>query len=567
MTVDLAPAAPTHAHLTAERWAQAGRLLVAKALAELTHERLLHPRAVDDGRYVVDSDDGEITYTFTARRFALDHWRVDPASVRRTRAADGTDLGVDLLDLALDLSVALGLRGETLGLYLEELTSTASALAYRLEHGRPVDDLLDAGFQAIETGMSEGHPCFVANSGRQGWSSADFARYAPEVGRPLRLTWVAAHADHAHASGEYADAIAGEVDVPDGYVAIPVHPWQWENRLAVTFAADVAAGRLIHLGETADEYLPQQSIRTFFNVTDPTRDYLKTALSVVNMGFVRGLSAAYMKGTPAINDWVADLFATDPVLAAGGTEILRERAAVGYTPPQYREGPYAKMLAGLWRESPVPRLREGERLATMASLLHVDADGRSLAATLIARSGIGAEAWLRAYLDAYLTPLLRCFYAHDLVFMPHGENVILGLDDWVPRRVFLKDIGEEVVVMSPDRPLPPEVERIRAQVPDELRKLSLLTDVVDCFLRFLGPVLVEAGAITEEAYWQAVAETIAAYDDERTDELLTDRFALSCLNRLQLANSRQMVDLADPAGSLQLLGTLANPLAALRPRR
>ena len=31
------------------------------------------------------------------------------------------------------------------------------------------------------------------------------------------------------------------------------------------------------------------------------------------------------------------------------------------------------------------------------------------------------------YLDAYLAPLLHCFYAHDLAFMPHGENVILVL--------------------------------------------------------------------------------------------------------------------------------------------
>ena len=48
---------------------------------------------------------------------------------------------------------------------------------------------------------------------------------------------------------------------------------------------------------------------------------------------------------------------------------------------------------------------------------------------------------------------------------------------------------------------------------------------------------------------------------ERHD-LFADEFALSCLNRLQLRDSRQMVDLADPAGSLQLVGTLDNPLRA-----
>ena len=49
---------------------------------------------------------------------------------------------------------------------------------------------------------------------------------------------------------------------------------------------------------------------------------------------------------------------------------------------------------------------------------------------------------------------------------------------------------------------------------------------------------------------------------ERHD-LFAETFSLSCLNRLQLRDSRQMVDLQDPAGSLQLIGTLQNPLRAL----
>ena len=52
-----------------------------------------------------------------------------------------------------------------------------------------------------------------------------------------------------------------------------------------------------------------------------------------------------------------------------------------------------------------------------------------------------------------------------------------------------------------------------------------------------------------------LAERVAAHD------LFTERFTLSCLNRLQLRNNRQMVDLADPASALCLRGMLANPLA------
>lgn len=39
-------------------------------------------------------------------------------------------------------------------------------------------------------------------------------------------------------------------------------------------------------------------------------------------------------------------------------------------------------------------------------------------------------------------------------------------------------------------------------------------------------------------------------------------FARSCLNRLQLGNNQQMLDLANPAGNLKFAGTLRNPLAS-----
>jgi siderophore synthetase component len=44
-------------------------------------------------------------------------------------------------------------------------------------------------------------------------------------------------------------------------------------------------------------------------------------------------------------------------------------------------------------------------------------------------------------------------------------------------------------------------------------------------------------------------------------DLFAKDFPLSCLNRLQLRNNQQMLDLADPSGGLQMAGRLGNPLA------
>ncbi|MFE9346332.1 IucA/IucC family protein [Streptomyces olivaceus] len=585
------------AHLTPEHWEEAGRLLIRKALAEFAHERLLTPEPEGAQGYAVRSDDGGTTYRFTATVRALDHWQVDAASITRHR--DGGELPLSALDFFIELQQTLGLSDEVLPVYLEEISSTLSGTCYKLAKPPVTSAELARGgdFQAVETGMTEGHPCFVANNGRLGFGVHEYLSYAPETASPVRLVWLAAHRSRAAFTAgvgiEYESFVRDELGAatvdrfhgvlrdrgldPADYLLIPVHPWQWWNKLTVTFAAEVARGHLVCLGEGDDEYLAQQSIRTFFNASHPEKHYVKTALSVLNMGFMRGLSAAYMEATPAINDWLARLIGNDPVLKETGLSIIRERAAVGYRHLEYeratdRYSPYRKMLAALWRESPVPSLREGETLATMASLVHVDHEGASFAGALIERSGLAPAQWLRHYLRAYYVPLLHSFYAYDLVYMPHGENVILVLEDGVVRRAVYKDIAEEIAVLDPDAVLPPEVSRIAVDVPDDKKLLSVFTDVFDCFFRFLASNLADEGIVEEDAFWRTVAEVTREYQEsvpELADkfaryDMFAPEFALSCLNRLQLRDNHQMVDLADPSGALQLVGTLKNPLAGHR---
>ncbi|MEV0894112.1 GNAT family N-acetyltransferase [Promicromonospora sp. NPDC050262] len=621
-------------HLSAPLMEHAHRHLAAKALAELAHERLFAPEPDDapddstdgnsadgnsaDGAYRLDLDG--VTYRFTARRYALEHWVIDPASIRRTADAGvrgAVVLPVDALELIAELQPLLQVPDALLATYLEELSATlASAAAKRereLDGTTPsVRGLLDAArtasgahataeaFQQVEAAMSEGHPSFVANNGRIGFSLRDYRAYAPERGERLRMLWLAARREHTHLAlaadqteaghygspgtpGElsdaeraaFADRLAARGLDPADYLYLPVHPWQWEHRVAVTFAADVARGDLVPLGPGSDEYQAQQSIRTMFNRTRPQRHYVKVALAIQNMGFLRGLSPAYMRATPAINDWVADLVGGDETLRRAGFGVLRELASVGYTGDVYHRtpqpNPHRKMLAALWRESPVPRLADGERLVTMASLLHRDASGASFATGLVRESGVAPEQWLRAYLDAYVYPLVHCLLTYELAFMPHGENLILVLRDGVVQRAIMKDIGEEVALLG-QGPLPDGVERIRAAVDDDEKALAIFTDVFDGVLRHLAGILAEDGVLGEDRFWALVAETIDRHAAEHPDvrartgiDLRAARFAHSCLNRLQLRNTLQMVDLTNQSESLIYAGTLANPVR--RPER
>jgi siderophore synthetase component/RimJ/RimL family protein N-acetyltransferase len=575
-------------HLTPEAMERAHRFLIAKALAEFSHERLLTPEPIGHDHQVMI---GGTRYRFHAHRYELEHWVVEPWSV--TREVDGVPAELDALMFISEHAEVLGIPEALLPTYLEEISSTLASSAWKHVHGTLTSaDLVHADFQTIEAAMTEGHPAFVANNGRIGFSATDFAAYAPEAGQPFAVVWLAVLRTKAHLSlGEGLDEealYAGELDAltrerfdaelrdlgldPDDYLLMPAHPWQWQHKLAITFAPDVARRDIVCLGSSDDRYRAQQSIRTFFNADRPERHYVKTALSIQNMGFMRGLSPRYMRATPAINDWVAALVEDDEELRDCGFGVLRERAAIGYTGDAYHglgtSSAYTKMLAALWRESPLPQLAPGERLATMASLLHRDRNGRHLVTELILASGGPPQDWVASYLRAYVRPVAHCLHRYELAFMPHGENLILVLEGHVPTRVLMKDIGEEIAVMG-DLPLPADVERVRASVPDRVKPLAVLTDVFDGFLRFLAGILAEDRVLSQDEFWSLVADTIAEHQAAHPElaeafariDLFTRELDHSCLNRLQLRDTRQMVDLSDQAESLIFAGTLVNPIA------
>ena len=153
--------------------------------------------------------------------------------------------------------------------------------------------------------------------------------------------------------------------------------------------------------------------------------------------------------------------------------------------------------------------------------------------------------------------------------MPHGENLILRVRDQQVIGAFYKDIGEEMAVVG-HRPLPEGMERVRAVVPGEDKALSIFTDVFDGVLRHLSGILDADGILPADRFWHHVAEVLDEYEAEHPDlarglagdvDLRTESFAHSCLNRLQLRNTLQMVDLGDQASSLLFAGRMDNPVA------
>ncbi|MEV7339120.1 IucA/IucC family siderophore biosynthesis protein [Streptomyces sp. NPDC093544] len=616
-----------------ERWEQAGRRLLAKMIGEFSYEAIIQPEPEPEPEPDLEPDPDpepdpesepepepepapepqpDSVYTFTpytlrldaggslsfrARRTAYDSWRLDPASLTLTEGGEEPRPFTDPIGFLTRARGTLGLDGATLGHVIRELGTTLAADA-RLDHNAlTAAELVHLGYAELE-GHQTGHPWIVLNKGRLGFSARDAAVWAPEARRATALPWIAVRTTLASYRGvpgldtaeqlyarELAPATRESFEgvlrarglAPDSYLYLPVHPWQWDGIVLPLFASAVAVGAIVPLHSDGDLRLPQQSIRTFLNVSRPDRHTVKLPLSVLNTLVWRGLPTERTLAAPAVTSWIHALRDADPFLRDTCRVILLgEVASVTVGHPVYDALPevpyqYKELLGAIWREPISRHLAPGERARTLAALLYTDPEGRSFTAQLVARSGLAPKVWLRRLFAALLPPLLHFLYRYGTVFSPHGENAIVVFDDHdVPVRLAVKDFVDDVNVSAD--PLPEH-----ASMPDEVRHVLLtappafLTQFIHSGLfvgvfRYLAPLCEEQLGVTEEEFWSLVRAEIIRHQTrfpelkERFEmfDLLTPRIERLCLNRNRLHLDGYRDRSERPYAAVH--GTVPNPL-------
>jgi siderophore synthetase component len=600
------------ADLGGGRWERANRELLAKVLTELWFEEVLWPEPLD-GRPADDDADGpppddaaprpyrarlgELEVRFTARWHWMGQHRVDPESV----VMDGSDAALpDVPDLLAVVGPALGMQPSTIAGAIAELTNTLTADVHQLATGLPADAVADLPAERME-GQMRGHPWIVANKGRIGFDLDDRARYAPEAQHPFGLRWLAARggrADYQAWPGLSNEQVVREQlgeggwselrrrldrhgDAPGDVTLVPVHPWQWRQRVAVLHAADLASGALVDLGELGPDgprYLPQQSIRTLVDVDHPQRRYVKVALSILNTSVYRGIPRARALVAPMLSRWFCGLVADDPYLRETGLVLLGEVASASVAHPAFEAVPqvpyqHTEMLGCIWREPVDDHLAPGERAIPMTALLHRDPAGVSVVEVLVERSGLDVGAWVDRLHEISLPPLAHVLYRYGAAFSPHAQNCMVVLRDDVPVRLVVKDFVDDAMVSSD--PIP-ELADLPADVADALGgglEAMLLTQWVQggllvCVHRYLAEILSERTGLPERRFWQSAATALSRYQARFADEL-AGRYALFeldapafvklCLNRVRMLERGYDDDAERPIASAS--GWIDNPLA------
>lgn len=295
-----------------------------------------------------------------------------------------------------------------------------------------------------------GHPWHPMTKSRDGLADDLDVRFAPEARGSFGVHWYAAAPEVAASGGVGRDIpalmreLAGPVavEVPQGWLAVPAHPWQADDLRNRPAAADLLdRGLLRDLGPSGAPWWATSSLRTVGRPGAEVMLKLSMGLRVTNSRRENtrdeGLLAAH---TAALVD--AGLGAA-LARAHPGFGLVLDRGWLGVDPGEVA-GPIG--LEAVIREVP---FGADEDVRCAGSLFDPRPDlTRPPIADVVSRTalahGLSDEAaaryWLTRYLDVVVEPLLWLHGTWGIGLEAHLQNVLVRLDgDGLPNGGWYRD--------------------------------------------------------------------------------------------------------------------------------
>jgi siderophore synthetase component len=436
----------------------------------------------------------------------------------------------------------------------------------------PEDPAGTSPFLAAEQGLLLGHPFHPTAKSREGASEAELVAYSPELRGGFPLHWFAAHHSvvaQGSAGGRPSNVPAPDLPLPDGFTAIPAHPWQARDVLVRPGIQALLGKGLLHdLGPAGPDWYPTSSVRTLYRpdsdvmlkvslglrITNSRRNNLRSELDLgvrIAQLLDAGLGAALTREHPAfgiVRDpaWISVDVPDSP---ESGLETVIRANPFGPTDR-------VACVSGLVAERPgLGPSRLGELVRGLAGRA-----GRPV-------TTVGAE-WFARYLGVLLTPLLWLYTRYGLALEAHQQNTVVRLDaDGWPVGAWYRDSQGYYVRES-------HVDDVSALLPGFADGVPIvfgdaLTDervsyylVVNNLFGLIGAFGAQ-GLADEAALLAVLRETLTRAPASRVVELLLDAPTLPCkANYLTCVDGRD--ELVGDVASQSVYVEIANPLIGAR---
>ncbi|MFD5630190.1 IucA/IucC family protein [Streptomyces sp. NPDC127072] len=342
---------------------------------------------------------------------------------------------------------------DLVGRVADSARRTAVFIGDRREH--PTDE--PDQFLAAEQALLLGHPLHPTPKSREGLSEAEARSYSPELRGSFPLHWMAVAPSVLATDSAWTERgrpviaehltarLAGNgLPLPDGYAALPMHPWQLrEVRHRPEAAALLDAGLLQDLGPHGSAWHPTSSVRTLYRSGAPAMLKLSLGLRITNSlrenlrkELHRGVEVHRLLRSGLSKQWRA---------VQPGFDIVRDPAWLGVDGPDgaplpgldvmIRHNPFGPTddvgcVAGL--VSPRPHTRPSDA----RNQAEDRAPARSRLAEIVTRlagrtgrpRGAVATEWFLRYLEQVVRPVLWLDSEAGIALEAHQQNTLLLLD-------------------------------------------------------------------------------------------------------------------------------------------
>ncbi|WP_286251564.1 IucA/IucC family protein [Streptomyces graminofaciens] len=367
------------------------------------------------------------------------------------------------------------LASETADLISRVADSVRHTTAFLAERrSRPADppDL----FLAAEQALVLGHPLHPTPKSREGLSEAEARLYSPESRGSFPLRWLAVAPSVLSTDSAWTERgrivpadrltarLAGSgLPLPDGYAALPLHPWQHrEIRHRPETAALLDAGLLRDLGPHGSPWHPTSSVRTVHRTGAPAMLKLSLGLRITNSRrenlrkeLHRGVEVHRLLRSGLAKEWQT---------AHPGFDIVRDPAWLAVTTPDgdpvpgldvmIRHNPFGptddvSCVAGFLSPRPYDRSEQRDSRTTDeprgARVIDQQPGGPapeqsppawSRLADVVTRLagrtgrplGVVAAEWFLRYLERVVRPVLWLDSEAGIALEAHQQNTLLLLD-------------------------------------------------------------------------------------------------------------------------------------------
>lgn len=510
-------------------WQQVNLNLIAKAIGEMVFEETLLV-SESDSLFSFTTSSG-ISYSFQGEKSLWNWIKVDPNSIKRNGSSQ-----LEASLFFIDTQEYTQMSDITLAQFIEEMRSTLFA-DLKLLQGPSINEFIELNYLESQQSLN-GHPKILMNKGRIGWDTNDWRKYAPENKElfPLRLIAIKTSflkgvlPQNKHYEGltssEHIESIKKQVDL-SLFTLMPVHPWQWENVVLYHFQKEIHEGNLIDLGLTKNHFSPQVSLRTLNSVFPETAFEIKLPLSILNTSCIRGVPAKTIELGPLISKALTTLIAQDEFLKEK-VDILNEEAGVTYIPEDLamiKGAPYRfhEYLGAIWRESADSKISPDQQIILTANLLYQDTHGKGAAAAYIRKSGLSAKEWFTSYTQVVILPLLHLQHQHGIGLVSHGQNIMLVMENYRPKKLVLKDFQGDFRFSTK---APQNTIELFGEAYQNITKLKpehLIHDLYTAhfvtLLRYVGMTLSLENVISEKDFYTTISQEVSSYENSFGSEI------------------------------------------------